>query len=120
MANSVQAAYRNSRDQEVFREVLTCDHLGVPMAVRHRDGIVYVLTIEHDGTAVFREDLDQARWNGARSNGRGDAAPGLGSASTAPGILPISPAAVVRAPSPKAPQPKPVRSQSVARRRRNQ
>ncbi len=120
MANSVQAAYRNSRDQEVFHETLACDHLGVPMAVRHRDGIVYVLVVEHDGTAVFREDMDQGRWNGARSNGRGGAAPGLDRVSTAPGILPISPTAVVRAPSSKAPQPKSVRSQAVPRRRRNQ
>src|SRR5512139_2441161 len=102
MANSVEAAYRNRRDQEMFRETMPCDHLGVPTAVRHRDGLVYVLVLEADGTALYREDLDQRRWNGGRDKGPGDGAPGLEIAASSPGVLAPSRTAVVRTPPVKA------------------
>ncbi len=119
MASSVQAAFRNSRDREVFRETLACDHLGVPMAVRHQDGIVYVLIEEQEGKVLYREDLDQHRWNGGRADHSGNAPRALGIAASTPRILPVSPSAIVRMLPTKHPTLKLARSDGASRRRGN-
>lgn len=119
MARSVQAAYRNSRDREVFRETLECDHLGVPLAVRHQDGIVYVLSVEQEGNALYREDLDQHRWNGARADHTGSAPQALGVADSTTRISLVSHSAIVRVPSTKHPKLKLLRSDAASRQRRN-
>ena len=66
MARAVETVYRDRRDREVFRETMMEEGVGLPIAIRHRDGIVYLLVSANGNGALYREDRDQRKWNRAR------------------------------------------------------
>ncbi len=57
MASYLEALYTDAMGRELFRELFVDTGCGLPTAVRHRDGCVYVLVAEARRRAVYCKAL---------------------------------------------------------------